>query len=75
MEERSAELQAMYEARRKLTRLVLIQEEQEYGKVNQMQTLYGLTQGQVDDYNAARLAEKQQLITELVAMMNAYLTQ
>lgn len=75
MEERSAELQAMYEARRKLTRLVLIQEEQEYGKVNQMQTLYGLTQGQVDDYNAARLAEKQQLITELIAMMNAYLQQ
>lgn len=75
MEERSAELQAMYEARRKLTRLVLIQEEQEYGKVNEMQTLYGLTQGQVDDYNAARLAEKQQLITELVAMMNAYLQQ
>lgn len=75
MEERSAELQAMYEARRKLTRLVLIQEEQEYGKVNEMQTLYGLTQGQVDDYNAARLAEKQQLITELIAMMNAYLTQ
>ncbi len=75
MEERSAELQAMYEARRKLTRLVLIQEEQEYGKVNEMQTLYGLTQAQVDDYNAARLAEKQQLITELIAMMNAYLQQ
>jgi len=75
MEERSAELQAMYEARRKLTRLVLIQEEQEFGRVNEMQTVYGLTQGQVDDYNAARLAEKQQLVTELVAMMNAYLTQ
>ena len=75
MEERSAELQAMYEARRKLTRLVLIQEEQEFGRVNEMQTVYGLTQGQVDDYNAARLAEKQQLVTELIAMMNAYLTQ
>ena len=75
MEERSAELQAMYEARRKLTRLILIQEEQEFGKVNEMQTVYGLTQGQVDDYNAARLAEKQQLVTELIAIMNAYLTQ
>lgn len=75
MTDKSAELDAMYEARRKLTRLIMIQEEQEYNKVDQMQAVYGLTQGQVDDYNAARLAEKQQLITELAAMMNAYLQQ
>lgn len=75
MTDKSAELDAMYEARRKLTRLIMIQEEQEYNKVDQMRAVYGLTQGQVDDYNAARLAEKQQLITELAAMMNAYLQQ
>lgn len=69
----SQELLDMYDAKAKLMLLIKIQEEQENGTIDEMQATYALTQQQVDDYNAGKLAEKQQLITELAAMMNAYL--
>lgn len=69
----SQELLQMYDAKAKLMSLIKIQEEQENGTIDEMQATYALTQQQVDDYNSGKLAEKQQLITELAAMMNAYL--
>ena len=69
----SQELLDMYDAKAKLMLLIKIQEEQENGTINEMQATFALTQQQVDDYNAAKLTQKQQLITELTAMMNAYL--
>lgn len=69
----SQELLDMYDAKAKLMSLIKIQEEQENGTIDEMQATYALTQQQVDDYNSGKLAEKQQLITELAAMMNAYL--
>lgn len=75
MDEISYELKTMYEARKKLIRLVMIQEELEYNKIGRVQPVYGLTQEQIDAYTSARQAEKQQLITELAAMMNAYLSE
>ena len=69
----SQELLQMYDAKAKLMSLIKIQEEQENGSIDEMQATYALTQQQVDDYNAAKLTQKQQLITELAAMMNAYL--
>lgn len=75
MDEISYELKTMYEARKKLIRLVMIQEELEYNKIGSVQPVYGLTQEQIAAYTSARHAEKQQLITELAAMMNAYLSE
>jgi len=70
---RSAELQAMYEAKAKLQRVIQLQEKVEFGLVEADSTIYNLTQQQKDDYLAAITSEKITLINELIGMMNAYL--
>jgi hypothetical protein len=72
---RSAELQAMYEAKAKLQRVIQLQEKVEFGLIEADSTIYDLTQQQKDNYLAAITSEKITLINELIAMMNAYLTQ
>ncbi len=72
---RSAELQAMYEAKAKLQRVIQLQEKVEFGLIEADSTIYNLTQQQKDNYLAAITSEKITLINELIAMMNAYLTQ
>jgi hypothetical protein len=72
---RSAELQAMYEAKAKLQRVIQLQEKVEFGLIEADSTIYDLTQQQKDNYLAAITSEKITLINELVAMMNTYLTQ
>ena len=70
---RSAELQAMYEAKAKLQKVIQLQEKVEFGLVEADSTIYNLTQQQKDDYLAAITSEKITLINELIGMMNAYL--
>lgn len=70
---RSAELQAMYDAKAKLHKVIQLQEKIEFGLVDADAVIYNLTQQQKDDYSAAITSEKITLINELVGMMNAYL--
>lgn len=69
----SQEYHLMVQARNKLNRLIAIQHEKESGKLGAYCSAFKLTETQIAEYLAARQAEKQQLVTELVAMMQAYL--
>lgn len=69
----SQEYQLMVQARNKLNRLIAIQHEKQSGKLGAYSSAFKLTETQIAEYLAARQAEKQQLVIELVAMMQAYL--
>lgn len=69
------ELELMYDARIKLNKVIQLQEKLDLGLIDVDAVTYSLTQQQKDDRIAAINTEKTALITELVAMMNAYLQQ
>lgn len=69
------ELQLMYDARIKLNKVIQLQEKLDLGLIDVDAVTYSLTQQQKDDRIAGINTEKTALITELVTMMNAYLTQ
>ena len=69
------ELELMYDARIKLNKVIQLQEKLDLGLIDVDAVTYSLTQQQKDDRIAAINTEKTALITELVALMNTYLTQ
>lgn len=69
------ELELMYDARIKLNKVIQLQEKLDLGLIDVDAVTYSLTQQQKDDRIAAINTEKTALITELAAMMNAYLQQ
>lgn len=68
-------LQMTYLAQAKLGRLIAILGDELNNKISDDAQKFGLTAQQISDYEAAREAEKTAIITELVAMMQAYLAE